>query len=169
MKNKRNRLQLIVELIKGNCIGSQSELAERLHEQGINVTQATLSRDLKALKITKVAADNGGYMYIFPGTTELQNSRLLTGLPIAGQHMGYVSLEFSGNFAVMKTRNGYAAGLAYDIDMSHAKEFLGTIAGTDTVFAILREGVTHEQARQALSQFLPQHHLGRDKSFLFNT
>ena len=61
-----------MELVKGNCIGSQSELAERLAQQGINVTQATLSRDLKALKITKVASDRGGYMYIFPGTTELQ-------------------------------------------------------------------------------------------------
>ena len=157
MKNKRNRLQLIVELIKGNCIGSQSELAQRLSDLGIDVTQATLSRDLKALKITNVAADNGGYMYIFPGTTELQNSRLLAGMPVAGQHMGYASLEFSGNFAVMKTRNGYAAGLAYDIDMSHAQEFLGTIAGADTVFAILREGVTHEQARQVLNRFLPHH------------
>lgn len=157
MKNKRNRLQLIVELVKGNCIGSQSELSERLAEQGIAVTQATLSRDLKALKITKVAADNGGYMYIFPGTTEFQNSRLLMGAPVAGQHMGYASLEFSGNFAVMKTRNGYAAGLAYDIDMSHMDEFLGTIAGADTVFAILREGVTHEQARAALNRILPHH------------
>ena len=157
MKNKRNRLQLIVELIKGNDIGSQSELAQRLTELGIEVTQATLSRDLKALKITKVADDNGGYKYIFPGTTELQNSRLLSGVPVAGQRMGYASLEFSGNFAVMKTRNGYAAGLAYDIDMSHAYEFLGTIAGADTVFAILREGVTHEQARRVLNQILPQH------------
>ncbi len=155
VKNKRNRLQLIVELIKGNRIGSQSELAKRLKDQGIEVTQATLSRDLKALKITKVAADGGGYKYIFPGTTELQNTRLLSGLPIAGQHMGFASLEFSGNFAVMKTRNGYAAGLAYDIDMSYAPEFLGTIAGADTVFAILREGVTHEQARRVLKQFLP--------------
>jgi len=154
VKNKRNRLQLIVELIKGNCIGSQSELAQRLSDLGIDVTQATLSRDLKALKITKVAADNGGYMYIFPGTTELQNSRLLAGMPVAGQHMGYASLEFSGNFAVMKTRNGYAAGLAYDIDMSHAQEFLGTIAGADTVFAILREGVTHEEVKRALNEII---------------
>lgn len=155
MKNKRNRLQLIVELIKGNCIGSQSELAQRLSDLGIDVTQATLSRDLKALKITKVAADNGGYMYIFPGTTELQNSRLLAGMPVAGQHMGYASLEFSGNFAVMKTRNGYAAGLAYDIDMSHSRDILGTIAGADTVFAILREGVTHEEAIKFFSRFVP--------------
>lgn len=145
-----------MELVKGNCIGSQSELAERLAQQGINVTQATLSRDLKALKITKVASDRGGYMYIFPGTTELQSSKLMGDIPVVGQHMGYASLEFSGNFAVMKTRNGYAAGLAYDIDMSFAPEFLGTIAGADTVFAILREGVTHEQARAALSRILPQ-------------
>ena len=154
MKNKRNRLQLIVELVKGNVIGNQGELAKRLAEQGITVTQATLSRDLKTLKITKMALERGGYMYILPGTTEWQRSQLLTDQLIEGQHVGYASLEFSGNFAVMKTRNGYAAGLAYDIDMSFAPEFLGTIAGADTVFAILREGVTHEQARQALNRIL---------------
>ncbi|MBQ7689576.1 MAG: hypothetical protein IJT30_00040 [Muribaculaceae bacterium] len=157
MKNKRNRLQLIVELVKGNVIGSQSELAERLAEQDIRVTQATLSRDLKALKITKIASPRGGYMYIFPGTAEWQNSSLLADLPLVGQHMGYVSLEFSGNFAVMKTRNGYAAGLAYDIDMSFAPELLGTIAGADTVFVVLREGITHEQARAVLEHILPHH------------
>ena len=69
--------------------------------------------------------------------------------------IGFVSLEFSGNFAVIKTRNGYAAGLAYDIDMSHSRDILGTIAGADTVFAILREGVTHEEAIKFFSRFVP--------------
>ena len=68
---------------------------------------------------------------------------------------GFISLEFSGNIAVIKTRNGYASGLAYDIDMSRAPEILGTIAGTDTIFAVMREGLTHEQAREIFSRFLP--------------
>ncbi|MDD6474206.1 MAG: arginine repressor, partial [Sodaliphilus pleomorphus] len=55
----------------------------------------------------------------------------------------------------IKTRNGYAAGLAYDIDMSHSRDILGTIAGADTVFAILREGVTHEEATKFFSRFVP--------------
>ena len=139
---------MIIELIRKNTIGSQNELAEMLKTRGIDVTQATLSRDLKALKITKVANDLGNYMYIIPDSNGLQDSLLLKGQRsmTVNSQIGFVSLEFSGNFAVIKTRNGYAAGLAYDIDMSHSRDILGTIAGADTVFAILREGVTHEEA-----------------------
>lgn len=154
MKNKRNRMQIIVELIQNECIGSQSELAMKLAERNVNVTQATLSRDLKALKISKVATDRGGYMYIIPDGREVQNKLRQHGMdmPLHG-NVGFQSVEFSGNFAVIKTRNGYATGLAYDIDMARLPEVLGTIAGADTVFAILREGASHEQVREFLSRF----------------
>lgn len=157
MKNKRNRLQLIVELVKKNNVGSQNELAELLKKVGVKVTQATLSRDLKTLRITKVATDRGGYTYIIPNSNALKDSLLLSGRASlrSGQEMGVVSLEFSGNIAVIKTRNGYAPGLAYDIDMSRSQQILGTIAGSDTVLAVLREGVTHDQARAFFSRFLP--------------
>ena len=69
------------------------------------------------------------------------------------------AVTFSGNIAVIKTRNGYAPGLAYDIDMSRPPEVLGTIAGADTVVAILAEGVTQEQARAVFEQFMPNNHL----------
>ena len=144
-------------MISKNTIGSQNELAEMLKTRGFDVTQATLSRDLKALKITKVANDLGNYMYIIPDSNGLQDSLLLKGQRsmTVNSQIGFVSLEFSGNFAVIKTRNGYAAGLAYDIDMSHSRDILGTIAGADTVFAILREGVTHEEAIKFFSRFVP--------------
>lgn len=157
MKKKRNRLQIIVELIKRNCIGSQNELAEMLKEQGVQVTQATLSRDLKALKITKVANDLGNYMYIIPDSNELQDSMLMKGQKsLAGNsQFGFVSLEYSGNLAVIKTRNGYATGLAYDIDMSHSHVVLGTIAGADTVFVLLREGISREESNEFFARFIP--------------
>ena len=139
-------MQIIVELIQNECIGSQSELAMKLAERNVNVTQATLSRDLKALKISKVATD--------PDGREVQNKLRQHGMdmPLHG-NVGFQSVEFSGNFAVIKTRNGYATGLAYDIDMARLPEVLGTIAGADTVFAILREGASHEQVREFLSRF----------------
>ena len=157
MKNKKVRLQLIVELIKNNCIGSQEELARLLAARGYVVTQATLSRDLKQLRTTKVATDMGNYMYIIPDSNDLQDTMLSQGMSAApaGQHAGFVSTQFSGHFAVIKTRNGYASGLAYDIDMSKTPEILGTIAGADTVFAVLREDVTHEDAMELFSRFLP--------------
>ena len=157
MKNKKVRLQLIVELIKNNCIGSQEELARLLAARGYVVTQATLSRDLKQLRTTKVATDMGNYMYIIPDSNDLQDTMLSQGMSAApaGQHAGFVSIQFSGHFAVIKTRNGYASGLAYDIDMSKTPEILGTIAGAVTVFAVLREDVTHEDAMELFSRFLP--------------
>lgn len=145
-----------MELINSNCIGSQSELCEMLLRNGIEVTQATLSRDLKMLRATKVPTESGGYMYIIPDSNEIHNKMLEHGQASssAASHVGPMSVEFSGNFAVIKTRNGYATGLAYDIDMSHSPEILGTIAGADTVFAILREGVSHEQARAFFDRFM---------------
>jgi transcriptional regulator of arginine metabolism len=71
--------------------------------------------------------------------------------------VGFISIKFSGSIAVIKTRNGYAAGLAYDIDMSHSSEVLGTIAGADTVFAIMREDLSHEEALKFFSRFIPVH------------
>lgn len=157
MKNRKRRVELIVDLIKNNCIGSQEELSKMLSDNGYNVTQATLSRDLKLLKTTKVPTDWGTYMYILPDSNTIKDKLLASGqLNMNSNYQsGFISLEFSGNIAVIKTRNGYASGLAYDIDMSRAPEILGTIAGTDTIFAVMREGLTHEQAREIFSRFLP--------------
>ncbi len=157
MKNRKQRVKLIVELITKNCIGSQEELSNLLAEHGYHVTQATLSRDLKMLKTTKVPTDRGTYMYILPDSNALKDKMLATGTTEmnANYQSGFISLTFSGNMAVIKTRNGYAAGLAYDIDMSQRPEILGTIPGSDTIFAVLREDVTHEQAFKVFSRLLP--------------
>lgn len=157
MKNKKSRLQIIIDLIKNNCIGSQEELSRKLAERGCIVTQATLSRDLKTLKTTKVATDMGKYMYIIPNRNNIQDRLLSLGLGRihSGHRSGFTSITFSGHMAVIKTRNGYASGLAYDIDISHPDEILGTIAGADTLFAVLREDVTREEALKVFERFLP--------------
>ena len=72
----------------------------------------------------------------------------------ANYQSGFISLSFSGNIAVIKTRNGYASGLAYDIDVSGESEILGTIPGSDTIFAVLREDVSRERARQLFASIL---------------
>lgn len=73
----------------------------------------------------------------------------------ANYQSGFVSLAISGNIAVIKTRNGYAAGLAYDIDMSNAPEILGTIPGSDTIFVVLKEGITPDEAKEIFGRLLP--------------
>lgn len=161
MKNRKKRVEVIVDLINTRCIGSQEELARLLNEAGYQVTQATLSRDLKMLKTTKVPTDRGTYMYMMPDTNTVKDKLLASGqldLTSSNNQTGFVSLNFSKNLAVIKTRNGYATGLAYDIDISNVPEILGTIPGTDTILVVLREDVTHEDAREILSRFLPLDH-----------
>lgn len=157
MKNRKRRVELIVDLIKNNCISSQEELSKLLSENGFNVTQATLSRDLKMLKTTKVPTDRGTYMYILPDNNSVKDKLLASEQTSLSPHYqaGFISLEFSENIAIIKTRNGYAQGLAYDIDMSRTPEIVGTLAGTDTIMAVLRPGIDHERAREVFSRFLP--------------
>lgn len=157
MKNRRERINLMVELIKNKCIGSQEELAAMLAEHGYEVTQATLSRDLKMLKTTKVPTDRGTYMYIMPDSNTLKDKLLAKGVSDISPNFqsGFISLAISGNIAVIKTRNGYAAGLAYDIDMSRSKEILGTIPGSDTIFAVLDENASRESVMEAFRKLLP--------------
>ena len=156
MKNRKKRIDVIIDLIKNQCIASQEELAALLQSQGHKVTQATLSRDLKMLRTTKVPTDRGTYMYVLPDSDSLKDRILSTGqtMPHADYQSGFVSIRFSGNIAVIKTRNGYASGLAYDIDMKHCPEILGTIPGSDTIFAVMREDVTRQQSIAIFSTIL---------------
>lgn len=157
MKNRKQRIELMVKLIRNKCIGSQDELAAQLAQHGYEVTQATLSRDLKMLKTTKVPTDRGTYVYTLPDSNTLKDKLLARGrMDINTNYQsGFISLTFSGNIAVIKTRNGYAAGLAYDIDMHEFPEIIGTIPGSDTIFAVIREGVTQAEARKVLATILP--------------
>lgn len=157
MSRKNERIEALVEIIKNNSVGSQEELLKMLAEKGIYVTQATLSRDLKMLKTTKVPLDHGSYAYMLP---DASTARVKTANRMSSEFMrhagnGFISLEFSNNIGVMLTRNGYASGIAYDIDMLNAPEIAGTISGANTIFIVLREGVTHQQAREVLSLILP--------------
>lgn len=150
-------MDIIVELISNQCISSQEELSRLLAEKGYKVTQATLSRDLKMLHTTKVPTDRGTYMYVLPDSNSLKDKLLAAGQidMNANYQSGFVSLAISGNIAVIKTRNGYAPGLAYDIDISNHPDILGTIPGSNTIFAVMREGLSKENITEVLSQFVP--------------
>lgn len=156
MKNRKKRIDLIIELIRNQSIGSQEELASSLAKKGHPVTQATLSRDLKMLRTTKVPTDRGTYMYVLPDSDSLKDKIKSNGKTPAHSNYqsGFISIRFSGNIAVIKTRNGYASGLAYDIDMSMNNDILGTIPGSDTIFAVLREGMSRQEAIKLFSNIL---------------
>ena len=133
---------------------SQEELLQELNREGFELTQATLSRDLKQLKVAKAASMNGKYVYVLPNNIMYKRSTDQS----AGEMLrnnGFISLQFSGNIAVIRTRPGYASSMAYDIDNNEFSEILGTIAGDDTIMLVLREGVATSKVRQLLSLIIP--------------
>ena len=142
------------KLIKTYRIESQEALLGYLNKEGYEVTQATLSRDLKLLKVGKLSDGHNGYVYTLPGEEDRQESDL----SLAQDFMrGYISIECSGNIAVIKTYSGYADVVAQSLDTLGMDEILGTIAGGDNcVFACLREGVSGDQFLDALKVKIPE-------------
>lgn len=157
MGRRNDRIQALIEIIKNNNVGSQEELQRLLQAQGIHVTQATLSRDLKMLRTTKVPLEQGVYAYMLPDASTLKKQLSTSNAVDFASHAGngFLSLEFSGSLAVVKTRNGYASGIAYDIDMLNAPELVGSIAGANTVFIAIHDGVSRDKVREILSLILP--------------
>ena len=155
MKTKSNRLEVLRMIISSRELGNQEELLNALQEEGFKLTQATLSRDLKQLKVAKASTLRGNYIYVLPNETMYKrvstpgNIREMMAAP------GFISINFSGNMGVIKTRPGYASAIAWNIDSSDIPEILGTIAGDDTIFVVIREGASHEEATKTLSQIIP--------------
>ncbi len=146
MKSKKMRLDTIGRILQAEAISSQEELLKRLNEKGFSATQATLSRDIRQLKVVKTHDKDGNYAYRLPDYSAFIQSKTDQATP--------ANIEFSGNLAVIKTRPGYAMGIASDIDNFAPHEILGTIAGDDTILIIPREGISRERVVEALSQFL---------------
>ena len=146
MSSKQERHRIIREVVGKGKVASQEELAEILEGNGIQVAQATLSRDIRDLGITK-QHDDGGYFYSLPG--QIATLENVAGPVNASLSIG--SIAFSGNIAVIKTRPGHADMVASMIDESALKEIIGTIAGDDTIFMVIREGFSSEDVQAALS------------------
>jgi transcriptional regulator of arginine metabolism len=159
MKKRKSRLPVIVDILNNNSIGSQDELSKQLAMRGFLVTQATLSRDLKALRTTKVATDMGGYRYIVPdngrnGFVDAGSDYPMTTMQ-SSKHPAALSIALSGNMAVIKTKLGYASGIAYDLDAMGSDCILGTIPGADTVFVVIAETTTRSELYDMFAGFLP--------------
>ena len=155
MKSKNSRLDAIKLIISSKEIGSQDELLQELSKEGYVLTQATLSRDLKQLKVAKAASMNGNYVYVLPNNTMYKRMTEQHSVHEMMRYNGFISIEFSGNIAVIRTRPGYASSLAYDIDNREFDEILGTIAGDDTIMLVMREGCTRTDFKSALSLIIP--------------
>lgn len=156
MNNRKTRLPEIIDILSNQIISSQEELSKQLAVRGHIITQATLSRDLKLLKASKISDEQGGYRYIVGEAhnyTRNRSRRRLSSLP--ANHSSVLSIAITGNLVVIKTRNGYASGLAYDIDTLESDIVLGTIPGADTVFVAIREGTPRKDIFTLFSSFIP--------------
>ena len=155
MKAKNNRLEALRLIISSQQLGSQDELLTALQKEGFKLTQATLSRDLKQLKVAKAASMSGNYVYVLPNETMYKRVSTPNSIREMMKVPGFVSINFSGNIGIIKTRPGYASSIAWNIDNSDIPEILGTIAGDDTIFIVIKEGVKHQQVINALSDVVP--------------
>ena len=156
MKVKNSRLEALKMLISSMELSSQEEVLKELEKEGFKLTQATLSRDLKQLKVAKAASMNGKYVYVLPNETMYRRVTTPRKATEMMQRSGYISVNISGQLAIVKTRPGYASALAYDIDNSDSHYILGSIAGDDTIFIALREGASRGQVLEALSYVIPE-------------
>ena len=154
MKERFERLKAVRSLIKAHRIDSQETLLLLLQEAGYSVTQATLSRDLKYLKVGKVSDGHSGYYYTVPSDEERRESERHY---IQDFLRGYVSIDWNISVAVVRTFSGHSDSVALAIDNMGLEEVLGTISGRDNmVFIALREGCTGEHLVAAMKKKIPE-------------
>ena len=132
---KKNRQEKMLELISRYEIETQDELIERLRENGFQVTQATVSRDIRELKIAKLTTGKGTYRYVLPKEAEAGNgvkfSAVLTD--------SIVSVRCAQNQVVLKTYPGLANAVAVGIDHMNLHQILGCVAGDDTILVVTQD------------------------------
>ncbi len=148
---KLERHSKIVELIGKYEVETQDELAERLKDAGFQVTQATISRDIRELRLTKVQAGNGRQRYMVmqdPGSLNDKYIRVLRD--------GYLSMDMAQNILVVKTVSGMAMAVAAALDAMGFYEIVGCIAGDDTIMFAVRSVddtiVVMDKIRKLISQ-----------------
>ena len=140
-ESKRDRQSAILELIRTHRVTSQMGLRQLLEEKGMQVTQATLSRDLRDLRLVKVPRGDGSGHYTLP--EEWEHSPPLEAL----LSTLFVSAEGTGNLLVIRTLTGGAQAVALGLDWEEWPEVLGTIAGDDTILVILRKAKELKEIR----------------------
>ncbi|MFY9177704.1 MAG: arginine repressor [Caldicoprobacterales bacterium] len=134
-KMKYNRHSKILEIIEKKDIETQEELAEELRKEGIDVTQATVSRDIKELRLVKVLAPSGVYKYAVIDSNNVDISPKL--IRVFAESV--LSIDHANNLVVIKTLAGSAQAAASAIDALNWKEIVGSIAGDDTIMVVIRE------------------------------
>ena len=148
-----DRQGAIMRLVTERRLATQAEVAQALREEGYDVVQTTVSRDIARLGLVKVRDERGRLVYALPGAADLSRlSELASSL-----RRWVIGLTSSGNLVVIQTPSGYANALAQALDAARLPEVAGTVAGDDTIFVAAREGVTGAELAAEL-----RHHVEGD-------
>jgi len=156
MITKNRRLAIIQELVNTHSPNSQGKLLKLLHEKGFVITQTTLSRDIKQLKISKMPDDKGNYIYMTPNQEKNYQNRFVPkekAVPLS--YRGFISFEFSNQLAIIKARHGYASGIALDIENRASTIIAGVISDDNTILVIPKEGISRQDVLDALVKIIP--------------
>jgi transcriptional regulator of arginine metabolism len=149
--SKFDRQGAILRLVKQRKLGTQSEVAEALRDEGFDAVQTTVSRDIAQLGLVKVRDEEGRLVYALPGAADLDRLGELT----AAFRRWALSIVPTGNLVVVQTPPGHANALARAIDAASLGDVAGTVAGDDTIFVAARDGVTGTELAEEFG-----HHLG---------
>lgn len=141
MKNKRH--DKIIEIIASHVVETQDQLAMYLRQAGYDVTQATISRDIRKMKLTKQVTEDGRQKYVY--TTA--DSSAMQEKYVSVLKAGFVSMDVAQNILVIKTVSGMAMALATAIDALKFKEIVGCIASDDTIMIAIK---TNEEAQKVM-------------------
>ncbi len=149
---KADRHNKIVQLINEYDIDTQEELADRLRDAGFQVTQATVSRDIRELKLSKIASKEGKQKYvIFQGKDDSLNDKYIRVLRDC-----FLSMDLAQNILVIKTVSGMAMAAAAALDACHFEEIVGTIAGDDTIMCAVKDIERAELLKDKINKLI--HH-----------
>ncbi len=152
---KIGRQTKIIELISKHSIETQEELAELLEQAGYIVTQATISRDIRELKLTKIAVDNGRQKYIVLKNQESGlNEKYVRVL-----RDGFVSMDIAQNIIVIKSISGMAMAVAAALDALHFDGIVGCIAGDDTVMCVIRSNEEAVKVMEKLTKIVKSNNI----------
>ncbi|MBQ6407300.1 MAG: arginine repressor [Butyrivibrio sp.] len=147
---KRSRHDKIIEIIARNDVETQEQLASLLKEAGYDVTQATVSRDIRQMKLSKQVTEDGKQKYVY----STADSEAMQDKYVSVLKAGYVSMEVAQNLLVIKTVSGMAMALATAIDALDIPEVIGCIAGDDTIFVAIRSYEEAQAVRDRFSEML---------------
>jgi transcriptional regulator of arginine metabolism len=131
---KKNRHDKIIELIARNVVETQEQLANLLRDEGYDVTQATVSRDIRQMKLSKQVTEDGRQKYVY----STADSEAMQDKYVSVLKAGFASMDVAQNILVIKTVSGMAMALAAAIDAIEFPEIVGCIAGDDTIMIVIK-------------------------------